>query len=103
MVLPKDVPQVFVLTDELFNWIKGISIAEIEFPIYYNFFLKKKRTTIICRENQFAQMKKVLQESLFGPKEFDINGDYDPSIDGSNIPDIKMEMDYFRKTLKFSY
>ena len=61
--------------------MKGISIAEIEFPIYYNFFLKKRRTTIICREDQFEQMKKVLQEAVFGPKEFDIAGDYDPSIE----------------------
>ncbi len=101
MGMPKGVPQIFVLTDELFNWLKGISIAEIEFPIYYNFFLKKRRTTIICREKQFEQMKEVLQESLFGPKEFDITGDFDLDS-GRSVPDIKMEMDYFRKGLKFS-
>jgi CRP-like cAMP-binding protein/phosphoribosyl 1,2-cyclic phosphodiesterase len=101
MRMPKDVPQVFVLTDELFNWLKGISIAEIEFPIYYNFFLKKRRTTIICKENQFEQMKKVLQEALFGPKEFDISIDFDPA-GGSPVPDIKMEMDFFRHNLKFA-
>ena len=42
MVFPKNVPNIFVLPQNMFNWIKGISIAEIEFPIYYNFFLKKK-------------------------------------------------------------
>lgn len=102
MRLSKDVPQIFVLTDELFNWLKGISIAEIEFPIYYNFFLKKRRTTVICRENQFEQMKKVLQEALFGPKEFDIAADYDQTPGGPSVPDIKMEMDFFRRGLKFS-
>ncbi|MBN2158457.1 MAG: cAMP/cGMP-dependent 3',5'-cyclic-AMP/GMP phosphodiesterase [Spirochaetes bacterium] len=101
MRMPKDVPQIFVLTDELFNWTKGISIAEIEFPLYYNFFLKKRRTTIICRENQFEQMKKVLQEAVFGPKEFDIALDYDAAA-GSPVPDIRMEMDFFRRNLKFS-
>jgi CRP-like cAMP-binding protein len=101
MRLPKDVPRIFVLTDELFNWLKGISIAEIEFPIYYNFFLKKRRTTIICREPQFEQMKKVLQESLFGPKEFDISSDYD-STGGLPVPDLRKEMDFFRRNLKFS-
>jgi CRP-like cAMP-binding protein/phosphoribosyl 1,2-cyclic phosphodiesterase len=102
MRMPKDVPQIFVLTAELFNWFKGISIAEIEFPIYYNFFLKNKRTYIICKEDQFKQMKKVLQEALFGPVEFDISNDYDSAIDPERIPDIKMEMDYFRRKLKFS-
>ncbi len=101
MGMPKDVPQIFVLTAELFNWIKGISIAEIEFPIYYNFFLRKRRTTIICREHQFEQMKKVLQESLFGPAEFDIGADY--GADGEmSVPDIRKEMEFFRKNLKFS-
>ena len=102
MAMPKGVPQIFVLTNELFNWLKGISIAEIEFPIYYNFFLKKRRTTIICRESQFEQMKKVLQEALFGPKEFDISTDFDLSSEGRTVPDIKMEMDFFRRGLKFS-
>ncbi len=101
MGMPKDAPQIFVLTDELFNWIKGISIAEIEFPIYYNFFLKKRRTTIICREHQFLQMKKVLQESLFGPEDFDINADYAVTA-ATAVPDIRMEMDFFRRNLKFS-
>ncbi|HOD15367.1 MAG TPA: cAMP/cGMP-dependent 3',5'-cyclic-AMP/GMP phosphodiesterase [Spirochaetota bacterium] len=96
------VPQIFVLTDELFNWMKGISIAEIEFPIYYNFFLKKRRTTIICREDQFEQMKKVLQEAIFGPKEFNITGDYDPAVIGDGVPEIRNEMDFFRRNLKFS-
>ena len=35
------VPQVFVLPRELFNWSKGINVGDMEFPIYFNFFLKK--------------------------------------------------------------
>ena len=75
MRMEKNVPSYFVLPHEMFNWIKGISIAEIEFPLYYNFFIRKKKTYIICSKDQFEQMKKVLQESLFGPKEFDITKD----------------------------
>lgn len=101
MRMPKNAPKIFVLTDELFNWFKGISIAEIEFPVYYNFFLKKSRTTIICRENQFVQMKKVLQEAIFGPKEFDIAADFDQS-GSATVPDIRREMEFFRRNLKFS-
>lgn len=102
MRMPKDVPQIFVLTNELFNWIKGISIAEIEFPIYYNFFIKKRRTHILCREQQFSQITRVLQESLFGPEELDIARDYDASLLTSTVPDIKKEMDFFRNNLNLS-
>jgi CRP-like cAMP-binding protein len=102
MRMPKGVPQIFVLTDELFNWIKGISVAEIEFPIYYNFFIKKKKTYIICKEEQFQQMKKVLQEAVFGPRKLDISNDYDASVGADRVPDIKKEMDFFRRNLKFS-
>ena len=34
MKLPGGVPEIFVLPEKMFNWIKGISIAEIEFPLY---------------------------------------------------------------------
>jgi hypothetical protein len=77
MRLPKGVPQYFVLPQDLFNWIKGISVGEIEFPLYYNFFLKKKKTFILCRQEQFERIKRVLQESLFGPKDLDVSKDFD--------------------------
>ena len=48
MKLEGGVPSVFVLPGEFFNWTKGISIAELEFPIYYNYFIKKKKTLVIC-------------------------------------------------------
>ncbi len=102
MQLPKGVPQYFVLMPEMFTWMKGISIAEIEFPIYYNFFLKKKKTYIICKEDQLTRIKKVLQESIFGPKEFDISLDYDTICSECTVPDIRREMSYFRNNLKFS-
>ncbi|MFC1669355.1 cAMP/cGMP-dependent 3',5'-cyclic-AMP/GMP phosphodiesterase [Spirochaetota bacterium] len=102
MALPKDVPQIFVLPGELFNWIKGISVAEVEFPIYYNFFLKKKKTYIICKEEQFHRMKRVLQESIFGPKEFDISIDFYSASEDINIPYIREEMKFFRNNLKLS-
>jgi CRP-like cAMP-binding protein/phosphoribosyl 1,2-cyclic phosphodiesterase len=99
MVLEKGVPQIFILPGEMFDWIKGISVAEIEFPIYWNFFIQKKKTYIICHEDQFFRMKKVLQESLFGPKEFDLSRDFS-NIE--NVPDIKKEMMFFRNNLKLS-
>jgi CRP-like cAMP-binding protein len=100
MLMPKNVPEIFVLTSELFNWDKGISTAEIEFPIYYNFFIRSKKTTIICTDIQFESIKDVLQESLFGPREIDLASDFERQ--NENIPAIQNEMNYFRRGLKLS-
>lgn len=102
MKLPGGVPDIFVLPEKMFNWIKGISIAEIEFPLYWNYFIQKKKTIIICREEQFIKMKKVLEESVFGPESFNIADDFSPSIDPSLIPDILSEMIYFRNNNRLS-
>jgi CRP-like cAMP-binding protein len=101
MTLPGGVPEIFVLPSEMFSWNKGISIAEIEFPLYYNFFLKKKKTFVICTQAQFERMKTVLQESIFGPLDLDITADYDDS-EFDHIPEIKKEMLFFRSGLKLS-
>ena len=102
MKLPGGVPEIFVLPEKMFNWIKGISIAEIEFPLYWNYFIRQKKTLIICREDQFLKMKKVLEESVFGPEEFNIADDYSSNTNSSLIPDIKSEMNYFRNKNKLS-
>ena len=102
MKLPEGVPEIFVLPEKMFNWIKGISIAEIEFPLYWNYFIRKKKTLIICREEQFLKMKKVLEESVFGPETFSIANDYSSNISHSLVPDILSEMNYFRNNNKLS-
>ena len=43
MNLPESVPQIFVLPRKLFNWKKGINLSDLEFPIYYNYFIKKEK------------------------------------------------------------
>ncbi len=35
-----DVPEYYMIPKNRFNFEDGISLVEIEFPIYYNFFLK---------------------------------------------------------------
>jgi len=101
MLLPGGVPEIFVLPEKMFNWIKGISIAEIEFPLYFNYFIRSKKSIIICRDYQFSKVKKVLEESLFGPEKFNISDDYN-STDPEKIPDIKSEMNFFRRGNRLS-
>ncbi len=99
MFLPEGVPTVFVLPKHFFNWRKGISVAELEFPIYYNFFLKKRKTILICNEEQFMRFKTVFNEAVFGPKNLDVSGDY---MEGLEVPALKREMKFFSSTFKFS-
>jgi CRP-like cAMP-binding protein/phosphoribosyl 1,2-cyclic phosphodiesterase len=99
MFLPLGVPQVFVLPKHFFNWKKGISVAELEFPIYYNFFLKKKKTVLICSREQYERFRRVFNEAVFGPKELNVTQDYSP---GLKVPELKKEMSYFSSTFKFS-
>ena len=42
------VPQIYVLPNSLFSVERAISFADLEFPIYYNFFLKKRNIIVIC-------------------------------------------------------
>jgi CRP-like cAMP-binding protein len=94
ILLPKGVPLVYVLPHKFFNWIKGISVAELEFPIYYNYFIKKRKTRIVCNAEQAEKIKIVILESLFGPQG-ENRSDYSPES-GSYYSNIEREMDFFR-------
>jgi CRP-like cAMP-binding protein len=96
MSLPESVPQIFILPQKLFNFDKGISLAELEFPIYFNFFIKKRKITIIGSKEQGECLMKVLQEAVFGPKKVDITQDVHINKARIFVPDIKSEMDFYR-------
>ena len=99
MLLPESVPQVFVLPKKLFNPDKGISLAELEFPIYYNFFIKKRKTHIVCTREQGTRLIRVLREAVFGPTKVDISQDVYPAAEDVVAHDIKKEMDYYKTFL----
>ena len=101
MALPNSVPQVFVLPCALFDWRKGINLADLEFPIYYNYFIRKRKTRIVCTREQAGRLIKALQEALFGPKDLYLSGDVFGADAGGYVPDIGAEMRYFRGTIRF--
>jgi CRP-like cAMP-binding protein len=101
MELPDSVPQVFVLPRALFDWRKGINLADLEFPIYYNFFLRKRKTRVICTQAQSGRLIKALQEAVFGPKELFLANDYFAQNGAGYLPDLKRELDYFRGSIRF--
>lgn len=93
-------PHIFVVMDLTFDWIKGISLAELEFPIYYNFFLKKRKTVVVCEKSQVAHIRNVLKEAVFGPANTDVSVDYPNFENPGCVPDLKKEMNYFRNGLE---
>lgn len=96
MLLPSSVPQIFVLASRLFSPTKGISLAELEFPIYFNFFLQKRKTIIVAWPEQAKRLEQVLKESVYGPAELDITQDIYHACQPSAVPDLKAEMAYYR-------
>lgn len=92
--LPQGVPTTFVLPMEHFDPKFGMSVAEIEFPIYWNFFLKKKKTRIYTGFEHIANMRLVLSEAVFGPRELDLEADIEKTGDWF-IPDLASEMRFF--------
>lgn len=93
--LPKGVPSIFILPMEHFDPKVGMSVAEIEFPIYYNFFLKKRKTKVYVSPDHIENMRIVLEESVFGPKHLNIERDIDKNY-CHYIPDLKKEIEFFR-------
>ena len=91
------VPQVYLLPERLFDISLGVSRSEIEFPIYFNFYLNQRKTILVCRRHQLRAVMRVLQEAIFGPKRLQLKADYPP---GQEIPDLSAEMAYFKEDPK---
>lgn len=94
-LLPKGVPQIFILPYNHFHPEQGISMAEVEFPIYFNFYIRKLRTKVYVNPEHVENMITVLNEAAFGPKTVDITNEVE-SVEGYEVPNIKAEMEYFR-------
>lgn len=63
-----EVPRCFVVMGDMFSTSLGLNTAELEFPAYYNFFIKRRRTMIITTKRNMERLKTVFQETLLGPK-----------------------------------
>ncbi|MBI3890507.1 MAG: cyclic nucleotide-binding domain-containing protein [Candidatus Wallbacteria bacterium] len=95
MVLPEGVPTLYVIPERLFAIERGISLAELEFPAYYNFFLKRQSIRVVCRHEQRKILEPVLREALFGPEQLDPEEFAGMARD--QLPDLDAELAYFRR------
>lgn len=95
----RGVPEIFVLPREMFSWSKGINVADMEFPIYYHFFIRGQRPLICGTMEQARHLAVALQEAVFGPKNFDLRDDSIDIGDEVFVPDISGELSFFRGDL----
>ncbi len=99
LVTPDSVPNIFVLPHELFHWQKGINVGDMEFPIYFNFFIRKQKVTICCTEEQQERLETAIRESVFGPEKLDLRQDVFSEDESIWVPDISRELSFFRGPL----
>jgi CRP-like cAMP-binding protein/phosphoribosyl 1,2-cyclic phosphodiesterase len=96
MTIDIGVPATFILPPLLFSMDQGISFSELEFPIYYNFFFRKRKIRVVCTQNQRRRVLTLLNEALFGPEKLDYAGEFIHGPDTPGYPDLKAEMLNFR-------
>jgi len=66
-----EVPSYYILPSSKWDKIYNISVAEFEFPAYFNFFIKKKKINLICTKENEQAIKAIFQETLLGPTDFE--------------------------------
>jgi hypothetical protein len=109
MKLGIPVPQVYIVPVERFcremGPALGVNLAEFEFPAYFNFFVYKKRCTLVVdSEDAEENIRRVFSETLLGPAQFlrpddpltHEPEDYDPDFPADMIPDFQKEFKHFR-------
>lgn len=103
------VPQVYIVPIERFcremGPALGVNLAEFEFPAYFNFFVYKKRCTLVVdSEDAEDNIRRVFSETLLGPAQFlrpenpisHEPEDFDPEFPPDMIPDFQKEFQHFR-------
>jgi CRP-like cAMP-binding protein/phosphoribosyl 1,2-cyclic phosphodiesterase len=88
------VPDLFILGKRLFDDRRGLSFADIEFPIYFNLFARQRQLRIVTTEEKGERLKEAIKEALLGPERLFLEEDY---ADGWALPDLRREMEFFRK------
>ncbi|MEQ8222597.1 MAG: cyclic nucleotide-binding domain-containing protein [Candidatus Eremiobacterota bacterium] len=96
MVREGNVPQIFLMPAKLFSFEYGISTADFEFPIYYNFYVKNRKTILIGPKKSEKKIISVIKEALYGPSHPAIEHDYLEGKKAKTFPKLKEEMSYFK-------
>ncbi|MEM5782512.1 MAG: MBL fold metallo-hydrolase, partial [Candidatus Aenigmatarchaeota archaeon] len=87
-----EAPQYYLIPQEMIDNTSFLNVAEVEFPIYYNYFVKKRKTFLICNKKQKEIIEILFKESLIGPSKV-LEEDFPSNIDCK----IEEEMLFFRR------
>jgi hypothetical protein len=83
----------------------GVNLAEFEFPAYFNFFVYKKRCTLVVDSIDAEEnIRRVFGETLLGPAQFRRaenpiqyeDEDFAPDFPREAIPNFQKEFHHFR-------
>jgi len=83
----------------------GVNLAEFEFPAYFNFFVQRKRCTLIVDSvDAERNIRRVFSETLLGPAQFrrgkhpltHEEEDFAPDFPREAIPNFHKELHHFR-------
>lgn len=109
MNLGLDPPSVYIVPVDRFcrdmGPALGVNLAEFEFPAYFNFFIRKRRCTLIVDSvDAERNIRKVFNETLLGPAQFrqeeepltHAEEDFAPEFPREAIPDFYRELKHFR-------
>jgi len=94
---PTGVPQVVVVRDSLFDLHNKCISEELEFLVYYNFFLHKRPLKIVCAPEQMERIKTILQTAIFGLRlsKSEFAKSYPENYPEHLIPDLAKEFAEF--------
>jgi hypothetical protein len=66
IIIGIEVPTIFIMPSHRFDNRFCLSVAEFEFPAYFNFFVKKRKIILVCDKIGEAAVRTIFQETLLG-------------------------------------
>lgn len=100
MKLDSGVPDLYILPDELFDTYRGVSNSDLEFPVYFNYFIKQKRCRVVCHRHQLRPIVRVLREAVIGPFKLYLDSEYPDGAASHGFPDMRSEMKFYKEDSK---
>ena len=94
------IPTIFVIPQQRFHRWRMISVAEFEFPAYFNFFVLKRAVRLVTTKAAEVALRAAFQESLLGPVDLSMDSiadDFDPNLPVDFRPNINAERLFFGK------
>lgn len=101
MTMGLEVPEIYVVPRERFNLSAGVNVCEIEFPAFFNFFIRRRKTTLVTHREAYEDLLIIMTEALNGPPEEFLfadkeYSDFCPDSVRAACPDHAAEIFHFR-------